>query len=327
MAATIQGSAFVLTQCQVSVRPGWREFLVRRAWIYIALVFCGGIWGLVPTLAQTAVEDGAHPFGLTWWQAFGGGGLVLLITLARGKRLPLDRRHLGFYAFCGVAGTIVPTLALFYSAGHVAAGIVAILMAAVAIAAYPLSLAARIDRIEPFRVLGLGLGLAGVAMLVLPGSDIEASDPVWVFIALLIPLGYAAENVFVAVKSPRQTEATTLVAGMLLAGGILITPVMLATGTWYAITWPFSTAEWSVIAIFVINVASYALFLSLIYAAGPVFASMSGYFSVLTGILWGMVLLGERHDGWFWAALASMLAGMALVKERRAERATNAETV
>jgi drug/metabolite transporter (DMT)-like permease len=310
-----------LTQIDVTARPGWREFLARRAWIYFALVFCGGIWGLVPTLAKTAVEDGAHPFGLTWWQAFGGGGLVLLITLVRGKRLPLDRQHLKFYAFCGVVGTIVPTLALFYSAEHVSAGIVAILMAAVAIAAYPLSLALHIDKLQMTRVLGLGLGLAGVAMLVLPGSQIGASDPLWVLIALLIPLGYAAENVFVAVKSPRHTDATTLVAGMLLAGGILITPVMLATGTWYAIDWPFSPAEWSVIAIFVVNVLSYALFLSLIYAAGPVFASMSGYFSVLTGILWGMVLLGENHDGWFWAALASMLAGMALVKERRAEAA------
>lgn len=286
------------------------------AWIYFALVFCGGIWGLVPTLAKVAIEDGAHPLGLTWWQAVGGGGSVLVINMLRGTRLPLDRQHLGFYAFCGVVGTIVPTIILFYSAPHVAAGIVAILMAAVAITAYPLSLAFRIDTLEPLRVIGLGLGLAGVAMLVLPGSSIGASDPLWVLIALLMPLGFAAENVFVAVKSPRGTDPMTLVSGMLLMSGVLMTPVVLASGTWYTIDWPFSAAEWAVIAIFAINTASYVLFLTLIYAAGPVFASMSGYFAVLTGVAWGMVLLGEDHGGWFWVALASMLAGMALVKGR-----------
>ena len=158
-----------MSRHELVARTGWRHGLRRRLWIYFALVFCGGIWGLVPTLAKSAIADGAHPFGLTWWQAVGGGALVLAISLARGKGLPLDRQHLGFYAFCGVVGTIIPTLVLFYSAPYVAAGIVAILMAAVPIAAYPLSLATGIDRLQGVRVLGLGLGLAGVAMLILPG--------------------------------------------------------------------------------------------------------------------------------------------------------------
>ena len=309
-----------MTQSQASVRLGWREFLLRRAWIYFAVVFCGGIWGLVPSLAKTAVEDGAHAFGLTWWQAFGGGGLMLAIMLLRGKRLPLDRQHLQFYAVCGIAGTIVPTVILFYSAHHVAAGIVVVLMAAVAIAAYPLSIATGIDKLQPVRVLGLALGVAGVAMLVLPGSSDGSSDPLWVLIALLIPIGYATENVVVAIKSPRHTDTSTLLAGMLLMGGVMITPVVVATDTWYTITWPLSDAELAVLAIIVINVLSYALFLSLIYAAVPVFASMSGYFAVLTGVVWGVVLLGEDHGAWFWAAVVSLLAGMALVKERVANR-------
>jgi drug/metabolite transporter (DMT)-like permease len=294
--------------------------MLRRVWIYFALVFCGGIWGLVPTLAKTAVEAGAHPFGLTWWQAVGGGTLVLLITILRGKRLPLDGYHLKFYAFCGLVGTILPTIILFYAARHVSAGVIAILMAAVAIAAYPMCIALHIDTAQTRRVVGLGLGLVGVGFLIFPVVGLGQSDPLWVVTALLIPFAYAAENVYVALKSPRNTDAVTLVTGMLLMGGLLVTPLVIATGTWYHIAWPFSTAEWSVIAIFAINVLSYALFLNLIYAAGPVFASMSGYFAVLTGIIWGMVLLGETHGSWFWVALVSMLAGMMLVRQRAVER-------
>ena len=309
-------------QDKVTAPTGAREALLRRVRIYFTLVFCGGIWGLVPTLAKTAVEDGAHPFGLTWWQAIGGGGLVLVITLARGRRVPVDGYHLRFYAFCGVVGTLIPTIALFYVAPHVSAGVVAILMAAVALAAYPMSIALRIDKPQATRMLGLGLGLLGVGLLVIPGSGLGESKPGWVLIALIIPFGYAVENVFVALKSPRTTDSIALVTGMLLMGGVLITPLVVVTGTWYHISWPFSDAEWSVILIFAINVLSYVLFLNLIYAAGPVFASMSGYFAVLTGIAWGMVLLDESHGQWFWAALLSMMVGMLLVRERAVERRT-----
>ena len=310
-----------MTRHRVADRLGRRELWLRRAWIYLGLAFCGGIWGVVPALAKYAVKDGAHPFGLTWWQAVGGGGLMLIYTLGRGRRLPLDRQHLGFYAVCGAVGTAFPTVLLFYIAYHVAAGVVAILMATVALAAYPMSLALGIDRLQPLRVLGLGLGLAGVVMLVAPRAGVGSSEPLWVLLAVLMPCCYAAENVFVAVRSPRGTDTATLVTGMLLMGGVMVTPVVLATGTWYHIDWPFSTAEWAVISIFIVNVASYTLFLSLIYAAGPVFASMSSYFAVLTGVAWSMALLGESHGGWFWAALVSMLAGMALVRDRAVEPA------
>lgn len=307
-----------MTQCEQAKIQSPSTTRRKTLLIYLALVFCGGIWGLVPTLAKTVVESGAHPLGLTWWQAVGGGAAVLCISLLRGRRLPLDRHHVGFYCVCGFLGTVMPTVVMFYAARHVSAGIIAILMAAVAIMAYPMALALKIDRFQWVRALGLGLGLIGVALLVTPGSDFGMGPPLWILAALLIPAGYAIENVYVAVRSPRQTDTVTLVSGMLLTAGLLITPVVIITGTWYSISWPLNIIEVSVIAIFVINVLSYVAFLWLIYAAGPVFASMSGYFGVLTGIVWGMVLLDESHGGGFWLALVFMLIGMALVKERAA---------
>lgn len=309
-----------MTDTAIEAPPTRRERWLRRAWIWGVMLFCGGIWGLVPTLAKGAIEGGAHPFGLTWWQGIGGGGLLLLVTLLRGKRLPLDQRHLQFYGFCGVVGTIMPTVSLFYAAEHVAAGVMAILMSAVPMAAYLFALVLRIDRIEWARFLGIGLAMVGVLMLVLPGAAGGETSPWWVLVALLVPLGYAAENVFVAIRSPRGTDTTTLVCGMVLTGGLIMTPVMLATGTFYPLSWPFNDAELSILAILVVNILSYAAFLLLIYAAGPVFASMSGYFTVLSGILWGIVFLGESHGGWFWAALATLFAGMALVRERAVSR-------
>jgi len=289
-----------------------------------ALVFCGGIWGLVPTLAKVALEDGGHPLGLTWWQGIGGGGVLLVLLLARRVRIPLDRSHLQLYLFCGIFGTVMPTTALFYAAEHVSAGLMAMLMATVGLIAYGLSVGIGIDRLEAVRTLGILMGLAGVGLLVLPGGGGMEAGALWLVVALAVPAGYAMENVFVAVRSPRGTPTTVLVCGMVLTGGLIMTPIVMATGTFYPMTWPLSDAELAVIAIFIVNLLSYALFLTLIFLAGPVLASMSGYFTVLTGVLWGMVILGEDHGVWFWAALATMLVGMSLVRERRVERTVEA---
>lgn len=50
---------------------------------------------------------------------------------------------------------------------------------------------------------------------------------------------------------------------------------------------------------------------------GAVFASQAACAVTLSGVAWSILLLGERHSGWIWAALAAMIAGMALAQPRR----------
>jgi drug/metabolite transporter (DMT)-like permease len=62
---------------------------------------------------------------------------------------------------------------------------------------------------------------------------------------------------------------------------------------------------------------AYFGFIWLIGQAGPVFASQVGYVVTGSGVVLGMIVYGERHSPWIWAALALMFAGLALVKPRR----------
>ena len=68
-----------------------------------------------------------------------------------------------------------------------------------------------------------------------------------------------------------------------------------------------------------INIVGYVLFLELIVMTGPLFAAQMGYAVTISGVLWGIVIFGEAHSAWVWAALAVMFAGIAMVhpsKER-----------
>ena len=54
----------------------------------------------------------------------------------------------------------------------------------------------------------------------------------------------------------------------------------------------------------------------LVGRAGAVFGGQVAYLVTGFGVVWSMLLLGERYSGWVWAALALMLAGLALVQPR-----------
>ena len=65
-----------------------------------------------------------------------------------------------------------------------------------------------------------------------------------------------------------------------------------------------------------ISFTAYTLYLHLINHAGPVFTRQVANLVTLCGVLWGMILFGERHSAWIWLSLATMMAGVFLVVPR-----------
>ena len=288
-----------------------------RAWLFLCLLICGGVWGATPSLARLATSEGADPLGLAVWQGVLGGLTLLIVTLIRKRRLPLGRSHLKFYFVCGNSGTLLPNVVMFSAAPHITVGAMSMIISMVPLLTYVQSLLVRIDRPSLARLSGILLGALAIALLVLPGGDdASSSAPMWIAIAIIIPLSFGFESVFVAVRRPPKTDSITLVAGMLLAGGAMLAPIVLLTDTALPLYPPWGTVEWATVGMVMCNVASYSLFLYLIALSGPVFAVQSSYFVTLFGILWGMLIFGEQHPVWFWLALGLLFAGMALVKAR-----------
>ena len=296
---------------------GVAEAAHTRAWLFFCLLICGGVWGATPSLARLATSEGADPLGLSLWQGVLGGSLLLAISLLRGRRLPLSRTHLKFYIVCGNSGTLLPNVVMFSAAPHITVGAMSMIISMVPLLTYLQSLLVRIDRPSLGRLLGIALGAAAMGLLVLPGGDADSSSaPGWIAIAIIIPCCFGFESVYVAVRRPPKMDSITLVAGMLLAGGVMLAPVVLMTGTALPLYPPWGTVEWATVGMAMCNVASYSLFLYLIGLSGPVFATQSAYFVTLFGILWGMLIFGEQHPVWFWLALGLLFSGMLLVKAR-----------
>ena len=283
---------------------------------YALVLVAGAIWGITFSLARIAAEADLHPIGLGFWQALGGGVVLALVSLFRGRWPRLDGSNLFRFTVIALLGTAVPGVLYFYAARHVPAGILAITIALVPMMTYALSLFLGIDRRSTIRLIGVALGFAAMVVLSRPEALPDPGIAIWIGVALMAAVCYTLENIFVELKVPDDTDMVCLLMGGMIVATIIMLPVVVAADAFVPLSYPFNIAELSVLAMILVNSFAYVVFLYLIKSSGAVFASMMGYVVTISGVGWGIWLFQERHSLLIWIALGLMLAGMALVRPR-----------
>ena len=286
-------------------------------WFFLGvLVWLGVGWGSTHPLGKIATETGHGAFGLIFWQQVVMVAVLGAIALVRRKGMALTAPALRFYVIVAVLGTLIPNGTFYISVAHLPAGIMSIIIATVPMLAFPMALALGMDRFSALRLAGLALGLLGVALLAAPGAALpDAAMARFLPLALVGPLFYASEATFVAYRGTQGMDALQAMLGASLTGLILCLPVMLVTGQGYS-PLPLGRDDAALALSSALHALLYATYVWLAATAGSVFASQSSYLVTGAGMVWAMVLLGERPSPLVWLALAVMLAGVALVQPR-----------
>jgi drug/metabolite transporter (DMT)-like permease len=293
-----------------------------QRWLYpLILLWLGIGWGSTQPLGKIATESGAGPLGLIFWQSVVCVVILGAISLARGRGLVFTRSALVFYAVVALLGTLLPGLTFYISVERLPAGIMSIIISTIPLLAFPMALALGMERFDGLRLIGLMIGLSGVALIALPRASLP--DPAMVAflpLALMGPLLYAMEATFVARFGTAGMDAVQAMFGVSVLAAAVTLPLMLATGQGY-VPWPVGRPEAALIGSSALHGLLYATYVWLASRAGSVFASQSTYLVTGSGVLWAMVLLGERFSPLVWLSLLVMLAGVALVRprERRLE--------
>ena len=285
---------------------------------YILVLFCGVFWGMTFSLARLAASGQAHPIGLAFWQAFGGGLVLLFFCLLRWRWPKLDRANLKHSCVIALFGTAIPATLYFYAAPKLPVGVLAITIALVPILTYTLSWMLGIDRPGRWRTVGILMGFIAIALLVAPDSSLpDRSMTIWLILPLVASVFYTLENVYVDMYIPQNSDMTGLLtSGLMIAAGMLGL-VVYVEGSFFPINLPLDNAELAILAMAPVSAAAYLMFLYLVKMAGAVFASMAGYVMTVAGVFWGIFFFSERHSLWVWAALVVMLVGMMLITPRR----------
>ncbi len=280
---------------------------------YVTLALCGAGWGLTQPLNKIAIEAGYAPLSILVWQ-FVVVALVLTPVALRMPGPPGRRAPLAIIAWVGVMGTALPNGASYLALAVLPSGIVSILLSLIPIMALPTAIAWGLERPAARRLLGLGIGLAGTLLLIAPGA--AGNVPLRLLpLGLIAPFLYGLNSVVIGRYGTAGLHPVQLMAGATVLALPAAVLAAAATGTLSA---PRSVSLPEAAALFaaLIHAAAYTALISLIARAGSVFATQVSYLVTMFGVLWAMLLLGERYGLAVWAALALILAGVSLVRPR-----------
>lgn len=291
-----------------------------KLWLFGVLAIMGAGWGATQPLAKIAVSEGYRHFGLIFWQLVIGTVLLGGFRAFRGTAgwwPRTDRPALLVYLLIALIGTVLPNSTSYEAARHLPAGLISILLSLVPLFAFPIALALGNEKFSVARAAGLGLGLAGVILIVAPEASLpERAMVAFIPIALIAPLFYAAEGNIVARWGTAGLSPVDVLFGASIVGALVALPLALVTGQFIVPRTPFEAPDWSLIASSIIHVIVYTTYVWLVGRAGAVFAVQVSYLVTGFGVIWAMIFLGERFSGWIWIAMILILSGVALVQPR-----------
>jgi drug/metabolite transporter (DMT)-like permease len=282
----------------------------------LALIFLltlGSIWGLSVSTSKLAVQT-YGPFAVVFWYALVAFGVLAVISAFRRKLPPLNARHIRYYIASGLIGFAVPSLNNVIVVQQVPAGVLSTMIATAPVFTYAIALAAGQERFAVLRAGGIGLGLVGALVILLPANSLpDAGMAPWVALGLLTPFLYGISAVVISRFMPRETDSIALATGFLGVAVVFFLAAMVASGK-TAMPWPpVWPGSHMILWLGVSSSAAYVLYFQIIRMVGPVYLSQVGYLVVSVGVVAGMVIFDERHSLWVWLGIGLMVTGLVFV--------------
>jgi drug/metabolite transporter (DMT)-like permease len=281
------------------------------------LAALAAIWGGSYLLIKYALEDFSAP--MIVWGRTALASVVLLIALrgaARGAFADVRRRP-GWAITLASVSVAVPFMLITFGEHEVPSGLTAVLISPaalfVALFAPFIDVSERIDRRQ---AIGLGTGLAGVAIVV----GVESISTLGQFLGALAMIGaaacYALGGFVVKGRYGRLTSMQTSFVSLTVASLITL-PVAVATAPSEA---PGLGAVSALVALGVVGTAlAFVIFYKLIAEVGAGRASLVSYLAPGVALFYGAIFRDEHITVAAVGGLVLILGGVALASRRSRE--------
>lgn len=201
-----------------------------RAWV--ELLALAAIWG-GSFLAYELILRQMGVMTLVAHRVLWAALVLWVVALRRGHKIPRSRRIWLGFAVMGLLNNAVPFALIAYGQQSIESGLAAILNATTAI--WGVGLAALVfpdERLTANRAAGVALGVAGLVVVIGPGSLIQVDPRDLGQVAVVgATLSYALAGIW-ARKRLAGLPPIISAAGMLTAAAMLMVPMALATEGW-----------------------------------------------------------------------------------------------
>lgn len=221
--------------------------------------------------------------------------------------------------FLGLAllNNVVPFSLIFLGQTRIGAGLASVFYATTPLWTVLVANAFTTDeKLSVAKLAGVGLGIAGVAVLVGPGSLSGPAGPAWAKLAIV---GAAVSYAFAVVyaKRFRDMKPSLVATGQLTASTVIMIPIVFLLYRPDEIITSNASIIAAVIALGTVTTAfAFILYFRLIASAGATNASLVTLLVPASAILLGVVFLGERLEPLEFAGLALIMSSLIVVDGR-----------
>ncbi len=269
------------------------------------------VWGSTYLAIHWGVES-IPPFGMGAVRFLFAGSILYVWCRAHGAEKPTASQW--------KASAVIGTLLLFVGNGAVSwasqrvpSGLTSVLVATV-----PLWLVLcelwQGKRPDLLKVLGVLIGLAGVALLVMPtGAATATVDPVGAVVLACGSLSWTIGSLYS--RTARQSASPALAIAMqMLVGGSLLLTLSLALGEWTPELHVTARSAASLLYLIVFgSLIGFSTYMWLLKVASPAAVGTYAYVNPAVAVMLGVLLAGERVPARAVAAMTVILGGVAMV--------------
>ena len=253
----------------------------------ILFLSLGLIWGLPYLLIKVSVEY-LSPEVIVFLRVFIASIILLPVVIKRGYLRELKGHWKWVFVFAVVEITF-PIGALTYAEIKLSSSMAGLLVAAVPIVAAIIAWRLGIDdRITGIRILGLSIGIVGVAALV--GLDVSGSELISVALLGITVVGYALGPIIVSQKLS-TVPALAAVAMAMVINSVIYSPLAFINRPTEAI--PINV--WVAVAVLgaVCTALAFVLFFALVAEVGPTRTTVITYINPAVAVILGVLVLSE----------------------------------
>lgn len=289
---------------------GRSEHLPRHLWwVLIGITL---VWGFNWTAMKVAISEVA-PFTFRTFCLAAGSGVLFAVLKASGQPLAIPRdqwRRVALIAFFTITCW---NLLVVFGLRLLPSGRAAILAYTMPAWAIPLSVWFLGERMNVRKLVGLALGMGGMALLLVQEFTSLAGAPRGALLVLGAAFTWAV-GTLLQKKFPVRAPVAPLTAWMMLVGGIPIYVGALLFDDWRALgqvsMWPALAVAYNVLLSFA---WAHWAWIKLATSVSVSTFSLSMLMTPVVGVLSGMLFLGES-PGWVeFGALLLVLGSLATV--------------
>ncbi len=279
----------------------------RRGWaLFIAM---GVIWGVPYLLIKVAV-DVLSPASLVFVRTALAAAILMPIAVARGQLRQVLARWRPLVAFA-VAELAVPWFLLSSAEQRLSSSLSGLLIAAVPLVGALLGWLTGGERLGLRRIIGLAIGICGVAALV--GLDLGGGDIPALMKMALVVVGYAV-GPFILARYLTGVPGLGVIAAALSLTAIVYLPAGMAQMPGH---WPSARVITAVVVLSVLCTAiAFLVFFALLSEVGPVRATVITYLNPAVAVALGVLLLSEPLTAGIGLGFVLVLAGSVLATRR-----------